>query len=330
MGNVMDMIAVTHFSDPGCPWAYSASPAHAVLRWRYRDQLQWRLVVIGLTEQADQYVRRGYTPAKSARGYVRFRRRGMPFATQPRERVSATGLACRAIVATRLHAPEYEHAVFRALQFGWFTTPLVLDEHAALLEALGWVERSGDEASGRGSGLDAAAILAALGDPAVEEAYQADRAEARTAEGRPTHAQGKHARSDGPVRYTAPSLIFASAGQVLEAGGFQPVEAYDVLLANLAPELERTPPPEDPLEALQALPYPLVTYEVAAIMAGNNEAPDPEAAEAALIDRVADGSVIREPLGDDALWLPAQRELNGTGPGRTAPDRVPAALHTAR
>jgi 2-hydroxychromene-2-carboxylate isomerase len=311
------MIAVTHFSDPGCPWAYSASPAHAVLRWRYRDQLQWRLVVIGLTEQADQYVQRGYTPAKSARGYVRFRRRGMPFATQPRERVSGTGQACRAIVATRLHAPEYEHAVFRALQFGWFTTPLVLDQPDALLEALSTVE-----------GLDAAAILARLGDPAVEDAYQADRAEARTAEGKPTHAQGKAAQSDGPVRYTAPSLIFASGGQLLEAGGFQPVEAYDVLLANLDPTLERTPPPEDPLEALEALPYPLVTYEVAAIMAGNNESPDPEAAEAALIDRVADGSVIREPLGDDALWLPAERE-NGSGQGRTASDRAPAALHTA-
>jgi 2-hydroxychromene-2-carboxylate isomerase len=319
VGNVKAMIAVTHFSDPGCPWAYSVSPAHAVLRWRYRDQLQWRLVVIGLTEQADQYVQRGYTPAKSARGYVRFRRRGMPFATQPRERVSGTGQACRAIVATRLHAPEFEHAVFRALQFGWFTTPLVLDEPEALLEALSTV-----------AGLDAAAILATLGDPAVEEAYQADRAEARTAEGKPTHAQGKAAQSDGPVRYTAPSLIFASGGQLLEAGGFQPVEAYDVLLANLDPTLERTPPPEDPLDALQALPYPLVTYEVAAIMAGNNEAPDPEAAEAALIDRVADGSVIREPLGNDALWLPAQRELNGSGPGRTGSDRVPAGLHTAQ
>jgi 2-hydroxychromene-2-carboxylate isomerase len=312
------MIAVTHFSDPGCPWAYSASPAHAVLRWRYRDQLQWRLVVIGLTEEADQYVQRGYTPAKSARGYVRFRRRGMPFATEPRERVSATGLACRAIVATRLHAPEHEFAVFRALQFGWFTTPLVFDEPGALVEALSWVE-----------GLDAAAIVATLGDPEVEEAYEADRAEARTAEGKPTDAQGKAAQSDGPVRYTAPSLIFASGGQLLEAGGFQPVEAYDVLLANLDPTLERTPPPEDPLDALQALPYPLVTFEVAAIMAGNNEAPDPEATEAALIDRVADGSVIRQALGDDALWLPAERASNGTGPGRTGSDRVPAALQTA-
>ncbi|MEO8689583.1 MAG: hypothetical protein ABI611_15395 [Solirubrobacteraceae bacterium] len=324
------MVAVTHFSDPGCPWAYSASPAHAVLRWRYRDQLDWRLVVIGLTEQADQYVRRGYTPAKSARGYLRFRKRGMPFATQPRERVSGTGLACRAIVATRLHAPEYEHAVFRALQFGWFTTPLVLDEPGALTELLGKVERSGDQASGRGSGFDAAAIVARLGAAAVEAAYQADRAEARTAEGKPTHAQGKAARSDGPVRYTAPSLIFESEGRRLEAGGFQPVEAYDVLLANLDPTLERTPPPEDPLEALQALPYPLVTYEVAAVMAGNNEAPDPEAAEAALIDRVADGSVIRRALGDDALWFPAERELNRSGRGRTESDRVPAALRTTR
>jgi len=312
------MIAVTHFSDPGCPWAYSASPAHAVLRYRYRDQLDWRLVVIGLTEQADQYVQRGYTPAKSARGYVRFRRRGMPFATQPRERVSGTGQACRAIVATRLQAPEHEFAVFRALQFGWFTTPLVLDQPDALLEALSTVE-----------GLDAAAILATLGDPEVEAAYQADRAEARTAEGGPTHAQGKAAQSDGPVRFTAPSLIFTSESGSLEAGGFQPVEAYDVLLANLDPTLERTPPPEDPLEALQALPYPLVTFEVAAIMAGNNEAPDPEAAEAALIDRVADGSVVRQALGDDALWLPAQRELNGSDPGRTASDRVPAGHQSA-
>ena len=290
-----------------------------MLRWRYRDQLEWRLVVIGLTEQADQYVQRGYTPAKSARGYLRFRRRGMPFATQPRERISATGLACRAIVATRLHAPEYEHAVFRALQFGWFTTPLVFDEPSGLIEGLSGIE-----------GLDAEAIVAQIDDPAVEEGYQADRAEARTAEGRPTHAQGKAAQSDGPVRYTAPSLIFESGGRSLEAGGFQPVEAYDVLLANLDPTLERTPPPGDPLEALQALPYALSTYEVAAVMAGNNEAPDPEAAEAALIDRVADGSVIREPLGDDALWLPASHARNGSDPGRTASDRVPAALRTAQ
>jgi 2-hydroxychromene-2-carboxylate isomerase len=312
------VIDVTHFSDPGCPWAYSAAPAHAVLRWRYGDQLRWRLVVIGLTEQADQYVRRGYTPAGSARGYLRFRKRGMPFATQPRARVSATGLACRAIVATRLQAPEYELAVFRALQFAWFTTPLILDDPDDLVEALGRID-----------GLDAAAIVATVGDHAVEAAYQADRAEARRAAGSPTAAQGKAAKTDGPVRYTAPSLIFERAGRRLEAGGFQPVEAYDVLVANLDPTLERTPPPEDPLEIFQALPYGLVTQEVAAVMAPNNTAPDPEAAEAALIDLAARGCVIRQSLADGALWQLGPHARAGSDPGHRGIDRAQAMLRTA-
>jgi 2-hydroxychromene-2-carboxylate isomerase len=311
-------IAVTHFSDPGCPWAYSASPAHAVLRWRYGDQLEWRLVVIGLTEQADQYVRRGYTPAGSARGYLRFRKRGMPFATQPRARISATGLACRAIVATRLYAPEYELAVFRALQFGWFTTPLILDDPDDLVEALGRID-----------GFDTAAIMDTLGDRAVEEAYQADRAEARSAEGSPTAAQGKASQSDGPVRYTAPSLIFERDGRLLEAGGFQPVEAYDVLIANLDTKLERTPPPEDVLEIFKALPYGLVTQEVAAVMAPNNTDPDPEAAEAALIDLAARGCVIRQSLADGALWQLGPHAREGSDPGRTASGQLQAVLRTA-
>ena len=262
-----------------------------MLRWRYGDQLRWRLVTIGLTEQADQYVKRGYTPAGSARGYLRFRRRGMPFATQPRVRVSATGLACRAIVATRLQAPDLEHAAFRALQFAWFTTPLVLDDPDDLAVALDRVD-----------GLDIPAVVAALDSPQVEGAYQADRAEARTAEGSATWAQGKAAQTDGPIRYTAPSLIFARDERRLEAGGFQPVEAYDVLIANLDPALERTPPPENPLDALLAFPYGLTTFEVAAIMTPNNGFPDSAAVEGALIDHVADGEVIREPMGDGALW----------------------------
>ena len=288
-------ISVTHFSDPGCPWAYSASPAHAVLRWRYGSQLQWRFVAIGLTERAEQYVKRGYTPAKSARGYLKFRRYGMPFATEPRPRVAATGAACRAIVATRLLDPQREQAVFRALQFGWFTTPLVLDETDHLEIALRRVE-----------GLDVRAILAALNDPAVESAYQADRAETRTAEGGPTHFQGKAASTDGPVRFTAPSVVFESNGTRLEAGGFQSVEAYDVLIANLDPTLDRADPPDDLVELLAAFPEGLVTQEVAAVLAPGNEPPDRRAAEEALIDLVAAGDASRIALGDDALWLPAR------------------------
>lgn len=288
-------VSATHYSDPGCPWAYSASPALAVLCWRYGAGIDWRLVAIGLTERGDQYERRGYTPAKSARGYRRFRRYGMPFTTQPRRRIPGTSRACRAIVATRLSDPEREYEAFRALQLGWFTTDLVLDEDADIATALALVP-----------GLDAPGVVGAIDDPAVVEAYERDRAEARTAAGGATESQGKAANTDGAVRFTAPSVVFEAGGRRIEAGGFQPVEAYDVAVANLDPTLPRRLPPEDPLEALAELPWGLSTQEVAAIMARGNDAPDRAAAEDALIELAAAGSVRRMPVGDDALWLPGE------------------------
>src|ERR1700761_8649727 len=124
-------ISITHFSDPGCPWAYSASPALSVLRWRYGTQLDWRLVTIGLAEDPQRYVDAGYTPTRMTLGAQQgFRRHGMPLLMEPRARVAATSRACRAIVATRRIHPGREDEVLRALQLGWFTTTWLLDEDA--------------------------------------------------------------------------------------------------------------------------------------------------------------------------------------------------------
>jgi protein-disulfide isomerase-like protein with CxxC motif len=284
-------ISLTEFSDPGCPWAYSASPALAVLRWRYSDQLDWRLVTIGLSEDPARYIELGYTPTRMTVGIMSFRRYGMPFAAEPRARVAGTGRACRAIVATRLLYPGREREALRALQFGWFTSTLVLDEDAAIATALGRVD-----------GLDVAAVLAALEDERTLSAYEADKAETRTAAGGATELQGKARQTDGPVRYSAPSLVFEHGGTRLEAGGFQPVEAYDVLVANLDPTLARREPPESPLDALAEAPGGLTTQELAAIMAHGNEAPDRSATERALIELSGEARVHREALGDDALW----------------------------
>jgi predicted DsbA family dithiol-disulfide isomerase len=287
----MATISVSHFSDPGCPWAYSASPALAVLRWRYGEQLDWRLVTIGLAEDPERYVQNGYTPTRMTIGNTRFRRYGMPFLFEPRARVAATARACRAIVATRLLDPPRENEVLRALQLAWFTTTLVLDQDDDIARALERVD-----------GLDVQAVVRAIDDDRTIAAYESDKLETRTADGGPTHFQGKARQTDGPVRYSAPSLVFESDGRRLEAGGFQKVEAYDVLIANLDPTLERQAPPEEPLEALRCFPGGLVTQEVAAIMAHNNEDPDPAAAETALIELVGAGDVRRTALGDDALW----------------------------
>ncbi|HEX3874498.1 MAG TPA: DsbA family protein [Solirubrobacteraceae bacterium] len=307
-------IDATHFSDPGCPWAYSASPALAALQWRYGSQLNWRLVTIGLTEDAQQYIDRGYKPVRQSLGYMMFRDRfGMPFSTSPRPRISATAPACRAIVATRLRQPELEYAAFRALQFGCFTDSVVFDEEADLVRALERVD-----------GLDATAIVDAINSPEVTEVYQADRALARQAAGGATEFQGKAAQSDGPVRYTAPSVIFTAAdGRTLEVGGFQPLEAYDVAIANLDVTLERTPAPADPLPVLERFPHGLTTQEITAIMAGGLDAPDRKAAETALIELAAAGEATRIPIGDDALWRARVFETPG------AAEATAAAAHAA-
>jgi 2-hydroxychromene-2-carboxylate isomerase len=289
----MSKIAITHFTDPGCPFAYSASPALATLRWRYGDQLDWRLVTIGLAEDPQRYLDAGYTPTRSTIGQQSyFRRFGMPLLMEPRARVTATSRACRAIVATRLHHAGREDEVLRALQLAWFTTPLLLDEDSDIARALARVD-----------GLDVDALVAAIDASETLAAYEDDKQQTRSAEGGPTQFQGKARQTDGPVRYSAPSLVFQSPdGQRLEAGGFQTIEAYDVLIANLDPTLERTDPPDAPIEALRRFPDGLVTAEVAAIMAQNNQLPDRDSAERALIELVGDGAVEREALADDALW----------------------------
>jgi 2-hydroxychromene-2-carboxylate isomerase len=290
-----ETVKVTLFNDSGCPWGYSASPAFRVLEWRYGAQLEWRLVLIGLTETAQQYVDRGYTPVRSAQGYARsFRRFGMPLAPNPRTRVVGTGRMCRAVVAVRAQAPGREWAAFRALQFAFFTTTLILDED----ESIDGVLRGVD-------GIDVDAVMAAIDTPATEEAYERDRAEARSAAGSPTQLQDKHATSDGPVRYTAPSLVFEHAGTRLEAGGWQTVEAYDVVVANLIPGGERRGVPDDALELLTAFPGGLTTQEVAQLLTRGNDAPDRLDAEVRMLQLVANGAATRTPLGDDALWQPA-------------------------
>jgi protein-disulfide isomerase-like protein with CxxC motif len=286
-------ISTTHFSDPHCPWAYSASPAHAALRWRFGSQLDWRLVMIGLSEGPDRYIKSGYTPVRSAQGYASFGRRfGMPFGGHPRERVTGTGLACRAVVATRLAQPELELSVFRALQLAQFTTTLLLDEPQDIATAVAGVE-----------GLDVDGLVAALESEAVESAYQEDRAQARSAAGRPIEAQGREANTDGAVRYTAPSVIFTHPdGRSLEVGGFQPLESYDTALANLDVSLERRPPAEDPVDVLRALPYAPVTREVALCMTTNLGEVDDAGAERALIAAAGEGRVRREAVGTGAVW----------------------------
>ena len=294
---VVPAITATHFTDPACPWAYSFRPAHARLRWRFGDQIDWRLVLIGLSESADAYERRGYTPDRLLDTQHRFSKRfGMPYSFERKPRMSGTSRGCRAIVAARELDRALGEAALRALQLLQFTTPRLLDDDDDLRAVLGSVP-----------GLDADAVVDRIDDPEIVALYEADRAAARSAEGSPTHAQDRFSTSDGPVRYTAPSVIFEHEdGGRLEVGGFQPFEAYDTALANLDPRLERRPAPEKVVDALAEFPEGLTTAEAASVMRPSDLVDaDLEATAAALAELADAGSVVREPAGVDAIWRAA-------------------------
>ena len=51
----MAIIRITEFTDPGCPFAWSAEPFRRKLEWRYGDQIAWRLRMVVLADRREDY-----------------------------------------------------------------------------------------------------------------------------------------------------------------------------------------------------------------------------------------------------------------------------------
>lgn len=286
---------ITIFSDPGCPYGYSASPDLHLLGWRYAHGVDFRLRMIGLADTPAVYENKGLTPLLVGKHGVTMRNRyGMPFSSHVKSRIWGTGTACRAVIATGIASPGLEWQALRALQFTQFTTSNLIDEESTVREALATV-----------TGLDVDAVVGAIDSPEVTARYEADREAARSAAGSAAELQGKTAADGDLVRYTAPTLILEDVDNRLIAGGMQSIEVYDAVVANSTNAPEPHPDPDGPLDALARFPYGLTTREVAMLLAGRTDQIDTEKTERQLVALTADGSVIRTPLGNDALWTVA-------------------------
>src|SRR3954469_24508790 len=119
-------VCITEYTDPGCPWAYSAEPFRRRLSWLYGDRLEWRVRMVGLAESPDEYVDRGFTPERQSSAFTMIARdHGMPIDTSVRPRMAATVPACRAVVAARLHAPDKMRRLLRRLRVRHFSGELL-------------------------------------------------------------------------------------------------------------------------------------------------------------------------------------------------------------
>jgi hypothetical protein len=214
----------------------------------------------------------------------------MPIDWRPVE-VSASLPACRAVVATRLHAPDREAALLRRLRVLQFSA-LDIDDPAV-------IERAASEAL-----IEPAELRAWMADPEVDPVLEADKRASRSPSpaslaqdyklGGPEEERRYTCPSYELIRVTEPPVDWPTASRV-DLPGYRPIEAYETALANIGPELVRRPDPESVEEVLAWAGMPIATAEVAAVC-------DREVADVrAELARV--GTFL--PVGGDGYWTAA-------------------------
>jgi predicted DsbA family dithiol-disulfide isomerase len=278
----MSEVVITEFTDPGCPWAYSAEPFRRRLRWLYGDAIEWRHRMVVLAEDPQEYLDKGFTPDKLSGAYATIARdHGMPIDTSERPRMAATAPACRAVVAARLRAPAAEEPLLRAFR--------VRAMRGELLDEVATVRGAAQDA-----GLDPDELERWSTEDAVEEAMREDMAAAREPTPAARVLDGKLANWSGGRRYTCPSyeILRRSDGVSIAVPGFQPFAAYDVVLANLVPDADRREAPTSVLEVLEWAGEPLASREVAVVCDIDHAKAREE------LGRVAD----EEHVGADGFW----------------------------
>ena len=284
-------VCITEYTDPGCPWAYSAEPFRRRLSWLYGDALEWRVRMVGLAGSPDEYLERGFTPERQSRAFASIARdHGMPIDTSVRPRMAATMPACRAVVAARLHAPDRMRALLRRLRVRHFAGEL-LDEPATIA------------AAARDAGIDPADLDRWTAGDDVEAALREDMVASRHPIDAARVLDEKLANWSGGRRYTCPSyeIVRVADGVKIAVPGFQPFPVYDVVTANLVPGVDRRDPPESVEEVLAWTGTPLATKEVAVVCdVGFAEARE-------RLGRVA----VEQHVGADGFWT-----LDGAGPAR--------------
>jgi predicted DsbA family dithiol-disulfide isomerase len=281
-------VCITEYTDPGCPWAFSAEPFRRRLSWLYGERLEWQVRLVGLAESPDEYVDRGFTPERQSKAFGMIaREHGMPIDTSVRPRMAATVPACRAVVAARLNAPDKMRRLLRRLRVRHFS--------GELLDAPETIAAAATDA-----GIDPADLERWTATEEVEAALREDMVAARHPIEAARVLDAKLANWSGGRRYTCPSyeIVRASDGVKIAVPGFQPFAVYDVVTANLVPGVDRRDPPSSVEEVLAWTGTPLATKEVAVVC-------DIDFAQAREeLGRVAD----EDHVGADGFW-----SLNGAG-----------------
>lgn len=276
----MALVTVTHFTDPACPFALSGEPNRMRLRWHYGEQLAWRLRPVVLNSAPRDFGEQ-FTREQFVANLERLRAsHGMPInfeAASARRQLPESRTASRAAIAVQTHGDEGgDWRYMRAVRRRFWTEGQDLSSDELVY------------GSAADIGLDRELLAMWLDDPATDQALAASMEAARTPLPPARVLDFRLADAeDGRHRYTCPSYEFTSVDPGSEqdavvAPGFVEYDAYDVALANLAPQLERRPNATSLDEVLEWADGPLAVAEVAAIRGVERAAASEELARAGI------------------------------------------------
>jgi predicted DsbA family dithiol-disulfide isomerase len=247
----MQRVKVTVFTDPGCPFGFTAQRQDAQLQWHYGHGIDVTFRMIVVAEKSSSFEARGLKPGSMAATASRLRRLyGMPLVTTARLHVTTLS-ACTAYVGARMQDPERAPSLLRALYRRAFSDGQLLDDMETIRGAA------------RDAGIATHVLDAWLEDAEVNAALREDMAAARSPLPEALALAHRLSKSNGSLRYSTGSAVYERDGRRFAVPGFQPFAVHEVAMANVAPQVRRRPLPENVEEILAWAPYPLATAEVA-------------------------------------------------------------------
>lgn len=271
---------ITIFTDPTCPFAYSAEPIRWRLKWLYDDQLEWdtRMIVLSGYNGETSPI----TPEQISMFRTKMREQyGMPMSDTVPPRVPDSILACTAFKAAKINAPENADSLLRFLRIATMGGEMI-DEQAII------------DTATKKADIDANELQKWMQGEKTQQQLKEDAEAARNPGFAALNMRRKLSKtSTDRVRYPAPSYIFSIDSHIVfELPGFWPLEAYKAALGNFLPNAERTDNPKSVGEVLEWAKTPLATKEVAVICEKDIEEVRKELEEIATF----------EPVGQDGFW----------------------------
>lgn len=283
----MESVTATEITDSFCTWCWGAEPLLRRLEETYRDQLEFGFVMGGLVEDFDTFRDRanGITepPDVAPHWDEASEHHGMPVdsAVWRENSPQSSYPANIAYEAAELQNEDLAHAYLRRLREAVTVERRNIAQESVLFELAGDV------------GFDVDAFRERFQSEEAQRRFEADRRFVRQS------------------RATAfPSFRIEASGEQTWISGFQPFDAFQDALDQVAPELQERGP--RPIPEFIGQHRRVATQEVAEVYEMS-----PGQTIQALRSLEDDGTVTAIPVGNDYLW----EEANRTGGESTVRDQ---------